>query len=221
MGLGLSVYCRPAAFMSLPFHTSTLRTCEAQIFDILTRHMSSTGQQYFSNWWGLISATFAQLSMEPYRQTFVCSAAYYKASLDMHQVKFLWRNWSCSESWGVISVPPSPPTLFISLNIIFWACQKMNLCLLLQSTISKFLFSSPPHFISGSQKKIPFQLLAFFLFRKDVWRSVMNPGWLTLDFMRLNLDAPFSHRHCCGIWALETCNTEVLPWRFFLFCFFF
>lgn len=163
MGLGLSVYCRPAAFMSLPFHMSMRCTCEAQIFDILMRHLSSTGQQYFSNWWGLISATFAQLGMEPYRQTFVCSAAEYKASLGMYLVKFLWSKWSCSELWGVITVPP-PPSLFISLNIIFWACQKMNQCLLLQSSISKFLFSSPPHFISGSQKKNSHFSCSIFLF---------------------------------------------------------
>lgn len=36
-------------------------------------------------------------------------------------------------------------------------------------------------------------------FLTDVWLSALHPGWLTLDFVRLNLDAPVSRRHCRGI----------------------
>lgn len=52
-------------------------------------------------------------------------------------------------------------------------------------------------------------------FLTDVWVSVLHSGWLTLDFVRLNLDAPDSRYLCCEIWVL-TRNTEVLPYLFLI-----
>lgn len=185
-----------------------LCTREAQIFDILMRHLSSTGQQYFSNWWGLISATFAQLGMEPYRQTFVCSAAYYKASLGMYPVKFLWSKWSCSESWGVITVPPSLLLIYIIKHYFLSLSKDESASPSPVNDIeSKFLFSSPPHFISGSQKKkFPFQMLNFFFPSKRCltvcdasW--VINPGFHATKFGCSIFSSSL-------LWDLSACNMQ-------------
>ena len=45
-----------------------------------------------------------------------------------------------------------------------------------------------------------------FPFLTDVWESALHPGWLTLDFSRLN-----SRKRCLGISMLK-CNTGALPW---------
>lgn len=60
----------------------------------------------------------------------------------------------------------------------------------------------------------PFLSLSFFS-PTDVWLSALHPGWLTLDFIRLNLDAPDSRRRCRGIQVL-THNAEVLPYLFLI-----
>lgn len=48
-----------------------------------------------------------------------------------------------------------------------------------------------------------------------VWVSALYFGWLTPDFVWLNLDAPDSCLHWCGMWVLA-CQTEMPLHLFFM-----